>query len=137
MSEGDKDHRTLDPVHEHFAACGGRIRAGRADRRPRARRSPRPTDRDPHEEQRLVRAAVHDRRARLDVAEHDFGDLFSEQTQVNIRQHALESASVVVCANAWLDPDQQAQIAKDTGGAIGAISSGCFAIVAPHGTLLR
>jgi len=66
-----------------------------------------------------------------------FGDLFSEQTQVNIRQHALESACFVVCATAWLDPDQQAQIVKDTGGAIGAISSGCFtAIVAPDSTLL-
>jgi aliphatic nitrilase len=47
-----------------------------------------------------------------------FGDLFSEQTQVNIRQHALESACFVVCAAAWLDPDQQAQIVKDAGGAI-------------------
>ena len=66
-----------------------------------------------------------------------FGDLFSDQTQVNIRQHALESACFVVCATAWLDPDQQAQIVKDTGGAIGAISSGCFtAIVAPDSTLL-
>ena len=66
-----------------------------------------------------------------------FGDLFSEQTQVNIRQHALESACFVVCASAWLDADQQAQIAKDTGGNIGPISSGCFtAIVAPDGSLL-
>jgi nitrilase len=66
-----------------------------------------------------------------------FGDLFSEQTQVNIRQHALESACFVICATAWLDADQQAQIVKDTGGAIGAISSGCFtAIVAPDSTLL-
>jgi aliphatic nitrilase len=67
-----------------------------------------------------------------------FGDLFSEQTEVNIRQHALESACFVVCATAWLNPEQQAQIAKDTGGSIGPISSGCFtAIVAPNGTLLR
>ncbi|MER9829830.1 aliphatic nitrilase [Mesorhizobium sp. M0134] len=67
-----------------------------------------------------------------------FGELFSEQTQVNIRQHALESACFVVCATAWLDADQQAQIVKDTGGgSIGAISSGCFtAIVAPDGSLL-
>ena len=66
-----------------------------------------------------------------------FGDLFADQTQVNIRQHALESACFVVCATAWLDPDQQAQIVKDTGGATGAISSGCFtAIVAPDSTLL-
>jgi nitrilase len=66
-----------------------------------------------------------------------FGDLFSEQTEVNIRQHALESACFVVCATAWLDPDQQAQIMKDTGCSIGPISGGCFtAIVAPDGTLL-
>ena len=66
-----------------------------------------------------------------------FGDLFSQQTEVNIRQHALESACFVVCATAWLNPDQQAQIAKDTGGNIGPISGGCFtAIVAPDGTIL-
>jgi len=66
-----------------------------------------------------------------------FGDLFSEQTEVNIRQHALESACFVVCATAWLDPAQQAEIMKDTGCGIGPISGGCFtAIVAPDGTLL-
>ncbi|MER8898365.1 nitrilase-related carbon-nitrogen hydrolase [Mesorhizobium sp. M0676] len=65
-----------------------------------------------------------------------FGELFSEQTQINIRQHALESACFVVCATAWLDADQQAQIVNDTGGSIGAISGGCFtAIVAPDGSL--
>ena len=43
----------------------------------------------------------------------------------------------MVCATAWLDADQQAQIAKDTGGSIGPISGGCFtAIAAPDGTLL-
>src|SRR5262249_49180193 len=51
--------------------------------------------------------------------------------------HALESACFVVCATAWLDADQQAQIMKDTGCEIGPISGGCFtAIVAPDGTLL-
>lgn len=66
-----------------------------------------------------------------------FGELFSQQTEINIRQHALESACFVVCATAWLDPDQQAQIARDTGGNIGPISGGCFtAIVAPDGSLL-
>jgi aliphatic nitrilase len=66
-----------------------------------------------------------------------FGDLFAEQTEINIRQHALESACFVVCATAWLNPDQQEQIAKDTGGSIGPISGGCFtAIAAPDGTLL-
>jgi nitrilase len=66
-----------------------------------------------------------------------FGNLFSEQTEVNIRQHALESACFVVCATAWLDAGQQAQIAQDTGGPIGPISGGCFtAIVAPDGSLI-
>jgi nitrilase len=66
-----------------------------------------------------------------------FGDLFSQQTEINIRQHALESACFVVCATAWLDGDQQAQIVSDTGGSIGAISGGCFtAVVAPDGSLL-
>jgi nitrilase len=66
-----------------------------------------------------------------------FGELFAEQTEVNIRQHALESGCFVVCATAWLDADQQAQIAKDAGGSIGPISGGCFtAIVAPDGTSL-
>jgi aliphatic nitrilase len=66
-----------------------------------------------------------------------FGGLFTEQTEINIRQHALESACFVVCATAWLDADQQAQIVSDTGGSIGPISGGCFtAIVAPDGTLI-
>ena len=66
-----------------------------------------------------------------------FGDLFSRQTQVNIQQHALESGCFVVCATGWLDPEQQAQLVTDTGGAIGAISSGCCTtIVAPDSTLL-
>jgi len=66
-----------------------------------------------------------------------FGDPFAQKIEVNIRQHALESACFVVCATAWLDTGQQAQIMKDTGCAIGPISGGCFtAIVAPDGTLL-
>jgi len=66
-----------------------------------------------------------------------FGPLFAEQTEINVRQHALESGCFVVCATAWLDPEQQAQIAKDTGSNAGPLSGGCFtAIVAPDGTLL-
>jgi aliphatic nitrilase len=66
-----------------------------------------------------------------------FGNLFSEQTAINVRQHALESACFVVCATAWLDPNQQAQVVSDTGGRLGAISGGCFtAVVAPDGTLI-
>jgi nitrilase len=66
-----------------------------------------------------------------------FGPLFSEQTEINVRQHALESACFVVCATAWLTADQQAQIARDTGGSVAPISAGCFtAIVAPDGSLI-
>ena len=66
-----------------------------------------------------------------------FGPLFAEQTEVNIRQHALESACFVVSATAWLDADQQAQIMKDTGCAIGPISGGCFtAIASPDGRII-
>jgi nitrilase len=66
-----------------------------------------------------------------------FGPLFSEQTEANVRQHALESACFVVSATAWLDADQQAQIMKDTGCAIGPISGGCFtAIASPEGRLI-
>jgi len=65
------------------------------------------------------------------------GPLFSEQMEVSIRQHALESACFVVNATAWLDADQQAQIVKDTGCAIGPISGGCFtAIIDPEGRII-
>ena len=67
-----------------------------------------------------------------------FGALFAQQTEVNIRHHALEAACFVVCATAWLDAGQPAQIVKDIGSSsIGPISGGCFtAIVAPDGTLI-
>jgi nitrilase len=65
------------------------------------------------------------------------GDLFSEQIQVNIRQHALEAGCFVVCATGWLDAAQQEQIMRDTGCPLGPISSGCFtAIISPEGELM-
>ena len=65
------------------------------------------------------------------------GDLFSAQTEVNARQHALEAGCFVVCATAWLDADQQARIMRETGCPAGPISSGCFtSIVSPQGQLL-
>lgn len=65
------------------------------------------------------------------------GDIFGEQTEINIRQHALESGCFVVNATAWLDADQQARIIQDTGCPIGPISGGCFtAIVSPQGELI-
>ncbi|CAB3798501.1 Aliphatic nitrilase [Paraburkholderia ultramafica] len=66
-----------------------------------------------------------------------FGEGFAQRMEINIRQHALESGAFVVNATAWLDADQQAQIMKDTGCAIGPISGGCFTtIVRPDGMLL-
>ena len=67
-----------------------------------------------------------------------FGDAFAERTEIAVRQHALESGCFVVCATAWLDADQQAQIAADTATAdLGPLSGGCFtAIIAPDGSLL-
>jgi nitrilase len=65
------------------------------------------------------------------------GDIFAAQTEINIRQHALESGCFVVNATAWLDSDQQARIMQDTGCPIGPISSGCFtAIISPQGELM-
>ena len=66
-----------------------------------------------------------------------FGDLFARQTETQVRNHALESGVFVVCASAWLDSDQQAQIMADTGCPVGPISGGCFtAIITPQGELL-
>jgi aliphatic nitrilase len=46
-----------------------------------------------------------------------FSDTFAQNVELNVRQHALESGCFVVCATAWLDADQQAQIMKKTRGA--------------------
>ncbi|WP_006245715.1 nitrilase-related carbon-nitrogen hydrolase [Mycolicibacterium tusciae] len=65
------------------------------------------------------------------------GPLFAKQTEIAVRNHALESGSFVINATGWLDADQQAQIVADTGGPADPISAGSFtAIVSPHGELL-
>jgi nitrilase len=65
------------------------------------------------------------------------GPLFAEQTEISVRNHALESAAFVVNATAWLDADQQAQIMADTGCPITPISGGYFtAIISPQGEYL-
>jgi nitrilase len=65
------------------------------------------------------------------------GDLFAQQTEISVRNHALESGAFVVNATAWLDADQQAQIMADTGSPIGPISGGSFtAIITPQGEFL-
>jgi len=62
------------------------------------------------------------------------GDLFAQQTEISVRNHALESGAFVINATGWLDPDQQAQIMADTGCPIGPISGGNFtAIITPQG----
>ncbi|MGB3334608.1 MAG: nitrilase-related carbon-nitrogen hydrolase [Mycobacterium sp.] len=65
------------------------------------------------------------------------GDLFAQQVEISVRNHALESAAFVVNATAWLDADQQSRVMADTGCPPGPISGGCFtAIINPHGELL-
>ncbi|MGO9158491.1 nitrilase-related carbon-nitrogen hydrolase [Mycobacterium sp.] len=65
------------------------------------------------------------------------GELFAEQAEISVRNHALESGAFVVNATAWIDPDQQAQIVADTGAPIGPISGGFFtAIITPQGEYL-
>jgi aliphatic nitrilase len=65
------------------------------------------------------------------------GQLFAAQAEINVRQHALESTCFVVCATAWLDAEQQAQIMRDTGCSIEPISGGNFtAIVSPDGRII-
>jgi aliphatic nitrilase len=65
------------------------------------------------------------------------GPLFASQIEANVRQHALESTAFVVTATGWLDADQQAQLLKDNGGAIGPISGGNFtAIINPEGQII-
>ena len=65
------------------------------------------------------------------------GQLFSAQTEVSLRNHALESGAFVVNATGWLAPQQQAQIVAETGGSIEAISGGSFtAIISPQGELI-
>jgi aliphatic nitrilase len=64
------------------------------------------------------------------------GDIFREQIEVTIRHHALESGCFVVNATGYLDPEQVAEVAGNT-GLERALRGGCFtAIVSPEGTLL-
>jgi aliphatic nitrilase len=64
------------------------------------------------------------------------GDIFSQQIEVTIRHHALESGCFVVNATGYLHEEQVKQIAGDT-KLERALRGGCFtAIVSPEGTLL-
>jgi nitrilase len=61
------------------------------------------------------------------------GPIFAEQIAATIRHHALESGCFVVNATAWLDAEQIAQVAGNT-GLDKAVSGGCYtAIISPEG----
>jgi nitrilase len=64
------------------------------------------------------------------------GQIFTEQIEVTIRHHALESGCFVVNSTGWLSPEQVQQITPDE-KLHKVLSGGCFtAIVNPEGTLL-
>ena len=128
--------RKITPTHFRTHGLGPGRRLGPARRRQR---------RGPHRAVGLLRAqqpagALHDEAdgEQIHSAMYPgsaFGEGFAPRMESNIRQHAPESGCFVVNATAWLDAEQQAQIMKDTGCAIGPISGGCFTtIVAPDGT---
>ncbi|NJO42501.1 MAG: Nit6803 family nitriliase [Cyanobacteria bacterium CRU_2_1] len=64
------------------------------------------------------------------------GQIFTEQIEVTIRHHALESGCFVVNATGWLSPEQVTQITPDE-RLQRVLSGGCYtAIINPEGTLL-
>ncbi|MEM8809599.1 MAG: Nit6803 family nitrilase [Cyanobacteria bacterium P01_G01_bin.38] len=64
------------------------------------------------------------------------GDIFSQQTEVTLRHHALESGCFVVNATGWLTPEQVAQIAPSE-GLQKVLRGGCYtAIISPEGVHL-
>jgi len=66
-----------------------------------------------------------------------FGDMFAQQTEVQARNHALESGAFVVVSTAWLNLEQQQQIATDTDSPVELFSGGCFtAIINPQGQVI-
>jgi putative nitrilase len=64
------------------------------------------------------------------------GQIFTEQTAVTMRHHALEAGCFVICATAWLDPDDYATITPDT-ALHKAFQGGCHtAVISPEGRYL-
>ncbi|MDX2239608.1 MAG: Nit6803 family nitriliase [Leptolyngbyaceae cyanobacterium bins.302] len=64
------------------------------------------------------------------------GQIFTDQIEVTIRHHALESGCFVVNATGWLTPEQVQQITPDE-RLQKALSGGCnTAIISPEGTHL-
>lgn len=64
------------------------------------------------------------------------GQIFSEQTAVTMRHHALEAGCFVICSTAWLDPDDYSTITADT-SLHKAFQGGCHtAVISPEGRYL-
>lgn len=64
------------------------------------------------------------------------GQIFSEQTAVTMRHHALEAGCFVICSTAWLDPVDYNTITADT-SLHKAFQGGCHtAVISPEGRYL-
>jgi nitrilase len=64
------------------------------------------------------------------------GQIFSEQTAVTMRHHALEAGCFVICSTAWLDPEDYATITPDA-SLHKAFQGGCHtAVISPEGRYL-
>jgi len=64
------------------------------------------------------------------------GQIFSEQTAVTMRHHALEAGCFVICSTAWLDPEDYNTITADT-SLHKAFKGGCHtAVISPEGRYL-
>jgi len=64
------------------------------------------------------------------------GQIFSEQTAVTMRHHALEAGCFVICSTAWLNPEDYNAIASDT-SLHKAFHGGCHtAVISPEGRYL-
>jgi len=64
------------------------------------------------------------------------GQIFSEQTAVTMRHHALEAGCFVICSTAWLDPEDYAAITPDA-SLHKAFQGGCHtAVISPEGRYL-
>jgi putative nitrilase len=64
------------------------------------------------------------------------GEIFSEQTAVTMRHHALEAGCFVICSTAWLDPADYSAITPDT-SLHKAFQGGCHtAVISPEGRYL-
>jgi nitrilase len=64
------------------------------------------------------------------------GPIFSEQTAVTMRHHALEAGCFVICSTAWLDPSDHARITPDP-ALHKAFQGGCHtAVISPEGRYL-